>query len=133
MVGVVLGGCGGGVGAFSSPNAAEVMGAVEPAQRGSAAGIRATSMNAGQTLAIGLFFTMLTAGLAARLPRALFTGLTGAGVPPSEAAVAAHLPPVATLFAAFLGDNPTVILLGPSLPHLPAATVKTVTSPTFFP
>jgi MFS family permease len=133
MFALLLLGYGLGMGAFSSPNAAEVMSAVDPAQRGSAAGIRATSMNAGQTLAIGLFFTMLTAGLAARLPRALFTGLTGAGVPPPEAALAAHLPPVATLFAAFLGYNPTVILLGPSLPHLPAATVKTVTSTTFFP
>jgi cytidylate kinase len=133
MFALLLLGYGLGMGAFSSPNAAEVMSAVDPAQRGSAAGIRATAMNAGQTLAIGLFFTMLTAGLAARLPRALFTGLTGAGVPAPEAAVAAHLPPVATLFAAFLGYNPTVILLGPALPHLPAATVKTVTSTTFFP
>src|SRR5260370_41400672 len=100
MVGVVLGGCGGGVGAFSSANGAEVMSAVDPAQRGSAAGIRATAMNAGQTLAIGLFFTMLTAGLAARLPRALFTGLTGAGVPPSVSAMAAHLPPAPPPFSA---------------------------------
>ena len=122
-----------GMGAFSSPNAAEVMSAVDPAQRGSAAGIRATSMNVGQTLAISLFFTMLTAGLAARLPRALLTGLTGAGVPASEAAVVAHLPPVATLFATFLGYNPMRILLGPALVHLPAATVSTVTSTRFFP
>src|SRR6202042_2124254 len=70
-----------GMGAFSSSNAAEVMGAVDPAQRGSAAGIRATGLNCGQTLAISLFFSLLTAGLAARLPHALFSGLAGAGVP----------------------------------------------------
>jgi MFS family permease len=122
-----------GMGGFSSPNAAEVMSAVDPAQRGSAAGIRATSMNVGQTLAISLFFTMLTAGLAARLPRALLTGLTGAGVPATEAAVVAHLPPVATLFATFLGYNPMRVLLGPALGHLPAATARTVTSTSFFP
>ena len=67
-----------GMGAFSSSNAAEVMGAVDPAQRGSAAGIRATGLNCGQTLAISLFFTLLTAGLAARLPHALSSGLAGA-------------------------------------------------------
>ena len=122
-----------GMGAFSSPNGAEVMGAVDPAQRGSAAGIRATALNCGQTLAISLFFTMLTAGLAARLPQALSSGLTGAGVPVPEAAAVAHLPPVATLFATFLGYNPMQTLLGPALHSMPAATARTVTSTVFFP
>jgi MFS family permease len=122
-----------GMGAFSSPNAAEVMGAVDPAQRGSAAGIRATALNCGQTLAISLFFTLLTAGLAARLPQALSSGLTGAGVPAPEAAAVAHVPPVATLFATFLGYNPMQTLLGPALHSLPAATARTVTSTAFFP
>ncbi len=122
-----------GMGAFSSPNAAEVMGAVDPAQRGSAAGIRATALNCGQTLAISLFFTLLTAGLAARLPQTLSSGLTGAGVPAPEAAAVAHLPPVATLFATFLGYNPMQTLLGQALHSLPAATARTVTSTAFFP
>src|SRR4029077_8993725 len=112
---------------------AEVMGAVDPAQRGSAAGIRATALNCGQTLAISLFFTMLTAGLAARLAQALSCGLTGAGVPAPEAAAVAHLPPVATLFATFLGYNPMQTLLGPALHSMPAATARTVTSTVFFP
>src|SRR4029077_20353420 len=131
---------------------AEVMGAVDPAQRGSAAGIRATALNCGQTLAISLFFTMLTAGLAARLPQALSSGLTGAGGPAPEGAAVAHLPPVATLFATFLGYNPihtlppvatwvptslasTPIktLLGPARHSMPAATARTVTSTAFFP
>ena len=122
-----------GMGAFSSSNAAEVMGAVDPAQRGSAAGIRATGLNCGQTLAISLFFSLLTAGLAARLPQALFSGLAGAGVPASQAAAVANLPPVAMLFATFLGYNPIQSLLGPALHSMPAATARTVTSTAFFP
>jgi len=122
-----------GMGAFSSSNAAEVMGAVDPAQRGSAAGIRATGLNCGQTLAISLFFTMLTAGLAARLPHALSSGLAGAGVPAPQAAAVANLPPVAMLFATFLGYNPIQSLLGPALHSMPAATAGTVTSTAFFP
>jgi len=122
-----------GMGAFGSANAAEVMGAVDPAQRGSAAGIRATALNCGQTLAIPLFFSLLTAGLAARLPQALSSGLGGAGVPAAQAATVAHLPPVAMLFATFLGYNPIKSLLGPALHLMPAATARTVTSTAFFP
>ncbi len=122
-----------GMGAFSSSNAAEVMGAVDPAQRGSAAGIRATGLNCGQTLAISLFFSLLTAGLAARLPQALSSGLAGAGVPASQAAAVAHLPPVAMLFATFLGYNPIQSLLGSALHTMPAVTARTVTSTAFFP
>ena len=121
------------MGAFSSSNAAEVMGAVDPAQRGSAAGIRATGLNCGQTLAISLFFTLLTAGLAARLPQALISGLGAAGVPAPQAAAVAHLPPVAMLFATFLGYNPIQSLLGPALHSMPAVTARTVTSSAFFP
>ncbi len=121
------------MGAFSSANAAEVMGAVDPAQRGSAAGIRATGLNCGQTLAISLFFTLLTAGLAARLPQALLSGLGAAGVPARQAAAVAHLPPVAMLFATFLGYNPIQSLLGPALHSMPAVTARTVTSSAFFP
>jgi MFS family permease len=122
-----------GMGAFGSANAAEVMGAVDPAQRGSAAGIRATALNCGQTLAIPLFFSLLTAGLATRLPQALSSGLGGAGVPAAQAATVAHLPPVAMLFATFLGYNPIKSLLGPALHLMPAATARTVTSTAFFP
>jgi hypothetical protein len=47
-------------------------------------------------------------GLASRLPNTLYSGLTQAGgVSPGPAHTIAHVPPVGTLFAAFLGDNPT--------------------------
>jgi hypothetical protein len=45
-------------------------------------------------------------GLASRLPGAQSSGLTSAGVSAGPAHTIAHVPPVGTLFAAFLGDNP---------------------------
>jgi hypothetical protein len=73
-------------------------------------------------------------GLAASLPGALFHGLTAQGVPAAVATKASHLPPVGSLFAAFLGYNPVQVLLGPAaLGHLPHATASYVTSRQFFP
>jgi hypothetical protein len=44
------------------------------------------------------------------------------------------LPPVSSLFAAFLGYNPIQKLLGPALlHHLPAAQAATLTGRSFFP
>ena len=54
-------------------------------------------------------------GLASSLPNSLFHGLVGQGVSPADATRVSHLPPVATLFAAFLGYNPMQHLLGPSV------------------
>ncbi len=45
-------------------------------------------------------------GLASTLPSALFHGLTAQGVSPTVATRVSHLPPVGSLFAAFLGYNP---------------------------
>ncbi len=46
----------------------------------------------------------------------------------------AHLPPVSTLFAAFLGYNPMQHLLGPSvLAHLPAGRAAVLEGRSFFP
>ena len=45
-----------------------------------------------------------------------------------------HLPPVGSLFAAFLGYNPMQVLLGHAeLSHLPHATAHYLTSRQFFP
>jgi hypothetical protein len=55
-------------------------------------------------------------------------------VPAATAAQAAHLPPVSSLFAAFLGYNPIQTLLGPQvLASLPPATAAYLTGTTFFP
>jgi MFS family permease len=124
-----------GQGMFSSPNTSAIMGSVPPEQRGAASGMRATFQNSGTALSIGLSFSLMVSGLAASLPHALTTGLQGQGVPAETAGQVAALPPVSTLFATFLGDNPIGHLLGPSgvLPTLPAHDVRTLTGTRFFP
>ncbi|MGH8963463.1 MAG: MFS transporter [Jatrophihabitantaceae bacterium] len=95
-----------GMGLMAAPNTAAIMNAVPGSQRGAASGVRATGMNAGMVLSMGGFFTLMAIGLASRLPASLYNGLTQAGVDPSSAHQISHIPPVGTLFAAFLGDNP---------------------------
>lgn len=94
------------MGAFASPNRAGVMNSLPPENRGAGAGMNGTFQNSAQVLSIGIFFTLVIAGLSASLPRALLRGLGRKGVPASVAAHIAHLPPVSVLFAAFLGYNP---------------------------
>src|SRR6266566_1400745 len=95
-----------GQGMFSSPNTSSVMGSVPAEQRGAASGMRSTFQNSGSLVSIGVFFSIVTIGLASALPSTLFKGLTQAGVPGTTANNIAHLPPTAALFAAFLGYNP---------------------------
>jgi MFS family permease len=124
-----------GSGLFSSPNTSAVMGAVPAGQRGAAAGMRGTFFNSGSALSIGIFFSLMVVGLAASLPHTLTTGLEQQGVPADVATRIGGLPPVGSLFAAFLGYNPLASLLGPSgvLAHLPAANAATLTGKQFFP
>ena len=56
-------------------------------------------------------------GLSSGLPHALQSGLLAHGVPPADAARISHLPPVATLFASFLGYNPIHSHLGEPNSH----------------
>jgi MFS family permease len=121
------------MGLFASPNAAGIMNSVPPGQRGVAGGMLATFQNAGMNLSIGLFFSLIVAGLSNTLPGTLYRGLTSQGVPGAEAARIAHLPPVGTLFAAFLGYNPIQSLLGPTLRQLPPGRAAELTTRTFFP
>ena len=123
-----------GMGLFSSPNSAGVMNSLPASQRGAGAGMLATFMNSASVLSIGVFFTLMIIGLASGLPNALHDGLVAHSVPASDAARISHLPPVATLFASFLGYNPVKTLLGPHVLHaLPAADAHTLTGPSFFP
>jgi MFS family permease len=126
---------GAGMGLFSAPNAAGIMNSVPARQRGAASGMLATFQNSGFVLSIGIFFSLMIAGLAATLPTALTHGLTAQGVPAVIAAKIGHTPPVASLFAAFLGYNPIRELLGPTgvLAHLPAGNAALLTGKTFFP
>ena len=108
---VFLNGLGGGI--FTAPNTAAIMSSVPAAQRGAASGVRATFFNAGSSLSIGIFFSLMIVGLANTLPSAMSAGLQEQGVSASVAHDVANLPPVGSLFAAFLGYNPIAELLGP--------------------
>ena len=83
--------------------------------------MRATFQNAGTALSIGVFFSLMIAGLAQALPQTLTAGLTAQGVPAGVAGQVATLPPVSTLFAAFLGSNPIQHLLGSNVHRRPVA------------
>ena len=122
-----------GTGLFVSPNRAEMMNSVPANQRGAAGGMIATFMNSASVLSIGIFFSLMVAGLASKLPASMFSGLTAQGIPASAATTISHLPPIGVLFAAFLGYNPMQQLLGPLLGHLPSAHAAYVTGREFFP
>jgi MFS family permease len=124
-----------GSGFFSAPNTTGIMNAVPARQRGAASGMRGTFFNSGSSLSIGIFFSLMIAGLASTLPTTLTNGLVQQGVPAATAQQVGNLPPVGSLFAAFLGYNPVQSLLGPTgvLQHLPAANVHTLTGQEFFP
>jgi MFS family permease len=124
-----------GSGLFSAPNTTAVMNAVPADQRGVASGIRATFQNSGMVLSIGVFFSLLVAGLSDSLPGALHAGLTDQGVPAPAVDAVAAVPPVGLMFAAFLGSNPIASLLNSAgvLHQLPGSTVGTLTSKTFLP
>jgi MFS family permease len=124
-----------GSGMFAAPNTAAIMSSVPPSQRGQASGMRATFMNSGTAISIGIFFSLLITGLHSTLPRTLYSGLQAQGVPSDIANHVAHLPPVSSVFAAFLGYNPIQTLLGPTgvLTRLPAQSVATLTGKRFFP
>jgi hypothetical protein len=93
-----------------------------------------TFQNSAQVLSVGIFFTLMIAGLAATLPHAMTTGLQAHGVAAATADRVAHLPPVSILFAAFLGYNPIQQLLGPhALAALSAHDRAAITGHAFFP
>jgi MFS family permease len=126
---------GAGMGLFSAPNAAAIMNSVPARQRGAASGMLATFQNSGFVLSIGIFFSLMIAGLASTLPTTLTNGVTAHGVPHALAAKVGAAPPVSSLFAAFLGYNPVHQLLAPTgvLAHLPAHQVSVLTGKQFFP
>ncbi|HVW67054.1 MAG TPA: MFS transporter [Candidatus Peribacteraceae bacterium] len=123
-----------GGGLFAAPNTAVIMSSVPPRDRGAASGVRSTFFNAGSALSIGVFFSLMVVGLAGTLPHALSSGLQQQGVPAAVAQDAAALPPVGSLFAAFLGYNPIAELLAPSHAlQQPGVNAATLTGKSFFP
>jgi hypothetical protein len=123
-----------GMGAFASPNRAAVMNSLPPEHRGAGGGMNSTFQNSAQVLSIGIFFTLVIVGLSTSLSTSLDHSLLAHGVPKLAAARAAALPPVSTLFAAFLGYNPMAHLLGAhTLSALPRATATLLVGRSFFP
>nr|WP_234380928.1 MFS transporter [Streptomyces sp. NRRL F-5122] len=121
-----------GSGLFASPNRAEIMNSVPAESRGAGAGMTATFQNSAMVLSIGIFFSLMIAGLSHTLPGAMHDGLVQQGVPEGQAQQISHLPPIGVLFAAFLGYNPFQQLLGSHLAVLPDGGA-TLTSKEFFP
>lgn len=122
------------MGAFAAPNRAAVMNSLPPAERGAGGGMNATFQNAAQVLSIGIFFSLLIAGLAGSFRKSLTRSLVRSGVPTAAAARVGRLPPVSVLFSAFLGINPVRALLGPRiLDTLPPETHRRLLARGFFP
>jgi MFS family permease len=121
-------------GLFMSPNRAAVMSSLPAEHRGAGSGMTSTFQNSAQVFSIGIFFTLMIVGLSAVLPASMYAGLVHQGVSHQVANRVAHLPPVSTLFAAFLGYNPMQHLLGASvLAHLPAGHAAIIQGRSFFP
>lgn len=121
------------MGVFAAPNLAGVMNSLPPDRRGAGAGMLTTFQNSSMVLSIGVFFTLIILGLSSSLPHSLYAGLVAQGIPAAAAHRASALPPVASLFAAFLGYNPIRTLLGSSLRGVSAAKVHYLTGRSFFP
>ncbi len=123
-----------GMGMFAAPNTNAVMSAVPAGYRGVASGMRSTFQNTGGALSMAVYFTIIIAGLAAKLPATLQSGLVHAGVPSALAHQISSMPPTAALFSAFLGYNPMASLIPANVMHtLPQATQALLVSKTFFP
>ncbi|MEX5632869.1 MFS transporter [Parafrankia sp. FMc2] len=124
-----------GAGMFAAPNSASIMSSVPASVRGVGSGMRATFQNAGSALSIGVFFSLMIAGLAGSLPGAFATGLAAEGVPGTVADQVGAIPPVASLFAAVLGLNPVEHLLSAagSLDALAPEHRAAITGREFFP
>ena len=119
---------------FGSPNRAGVMNSLPPQHRGAGSGMNTTFQNSAQVLSIGIFFSLMIVGLTASLPQSLSAGLIAHGVGHTAAEQAAHLPPVSTLFSAFLGYDPVVHLIGVhQLSLLSASQRHVLTGRSFFP
>lgn len=122
------------MGLFAAPNTTSIMNAVPTEMRGVASGMRATFQNSATMVSIAFFFTLLTAGLAQRLPAVMRAGLVAHGLPANTATSIAALPPISVLFAAFLGYNPMSTLIPADVrAHISAGASRTLFGTSFFP
>jgi len=124
-----------GSGMFGAPNRTAIMNSVPAGDRGAASGVTSTLQNSGSSLSMGLFFSLMIIGLAGKLPQAMQAGLTAHGVTAAQSAQIASIPPVSSLFAAFLGHNPVQSILQSAgvLSELSPTNVADLTGHSFFP
>jgi EmrB/QacA subfamily drug resistance transporter len=123
-----------GTGLFSAPNSAGIMNSVPASERGQASGMRATGMNAGQVLSIGIFFSLIIVGLASSLPQTMSSRLSAQHLSSQATQQVAREPVVGSLFAAFLGYNPMSQLIPATALHqLPQHTQSVILGKSFFP
>jgi MFS family permease len=126
-----------GNGMFAAPNTASIMNSLPPEHRGAGSGMRSTLQNTGQTISLGIFFTIVIFGLTNTLPAALYSSLVGAGVPTALAKSVSSIPPTGALFAAFLGYDPVDTILGGLPPQvsssIPPQAISTIEAKTWFP
>ncbi len=125
-----------GMGTFAAPNITAVMNSVPAQARGTASGMRTTLQNTGQTMSMGIFFTVVLVGMTALIPVYFSKNLAIAGaqvlIPIFD-----RIPPTSALFSAFLGYNPMGQIMS-QLPasftaNLSASTLSTLTGKTWFP
>ena len=122
------------MGSFGSANRSAVISSIPAEYRGVGSGMNTTFQNSAQVLSIGIFFSLMIAGLSGSLPASLYHGLVAHGVSTTSAHKASQLPPVATLFAALLGYNPIQHLVGPHvLSQLSQTQQAALTGRSFFP
>ncbi len=94
----------------------------------------ASFQNSAQVFSIGIFFSLMIAGLSRTLPGTLRQGLVSHGVSLAVADKIASLPPVSVLFSALLGFNPVQKLLGTKvLASLPSVDRTALIGKSFFP
>ncbi len=60
-------------GLFGSPNNAAIMNSLPPKHRGVGSGMRSAFLNVGSPLSNGVFFSLMTVGLSATIPMAVYT------------------------------------------------------------
>ena len=110
------------------------MNSLPPEDRGAGGAMNQTFQNSAQVLSVGIFFSLMIAGLATSLPHTLTSGLHAHGVPLATAHAIGKTPPVSVLFAAFLGYNPVKSLVGTHvLDKLSAHSQALLTGRSFFP
>ena len=119
-----------GYGFFNSPNIASVMSTVPPHERGSASGTLNNMRNTGYVASMGVFFSILIAGVSSSLPTSITAALNNLGANELDKTLSA-MPPTVAIFGSFLGINPVKSFIV-STGNIPASTISLIEGNTWF-